>query len=149
MPGPSTVQRDYRPRIEVAKLDVVFGHGPDRVHAVRDDSFAVGPGESFGPVGESGLGKSTELRALCGLNPDWTGRIAIAGEAQGPRRPKSFFKRVQMVFQDPYGSLHPHRIVVTDPVFQPIGKQSALRAVQPLNKTLHQTLPPKHGKMIA
>jgi hypothetical protein len=44
---------------------------------------------------------------------------------------------------------HPHRIVFTDPVFQPFGKQSALRAVQTLNKTLHQTLPPMHGRIIS
>jgi peptide/nickel transport system ATP-binding protein len=99
------------PEIEVAGLDVVFGHGGDRVHAVRDVSFRVGQGESFGLVGESGSGKSTVLRALSGLNPRWTGTIRIAGEAQGPRRPKAFHKRVQMVFQDPYGSLHPRHTV--------------------------------------
>ena len=103
--GPSTVQ------IEVAGLDVVFGHGADRVHAVRDVSFQVGRGESFGLVGESGSGKSTVLRALSGLNPHWSGVIRIAGEAQGPRRPKAFHKRVQMVFQDPYGALHPRHTV--------------------------------------
>jgi len=44
---------------------------------------------------------------------------------------------------------HPNRIVVTDPVFQPIGKQGALPAIHALNKTLHQTLPPKHGRITA
>ncbi len=44
---------------------------------------------------------------------------------------------------------HPNRIVVTDPVFQPIGKQGALPTIHALDKSLHQTLPPKHGRIIA
>src|SRR3546814_688601 len=97
--------------IEVEGLNVVFGHGADRVHAVRDVSFRVPEGATFGLVGESGSGKSTVLRALSGLNPDWTGRVVIAGGQQGPRRDKAFYKLVQMVFQDPYGSLHPRHTV--------------------------------------
>lgn len=93
--------------IEVRDLDVRFGD----VHAVRGISFAVPAGEAFGIVGESGSGKSTVLRALSGLNPDWNGRIAIAGMAQARERPASFYKTVQMVFQDPYGSLHPRHTV--------------------------------------
>jgi peptide/nickel transport system ATP-binding protein len=63
--------------------------------------------ETFGLVGESGCGKSTLLRVLCGLNRNWQGEITIAGEAITPNRSRAFFKNVQMVFQDPYGSLHP------------------------------------------
>jgi len=100
-----------RAMIEVDKLNVVFGQGADRVHAVRDVSFRVPEGTTFGLVGESGSGKSTVLRALSGLNPDWTGRIAVAGQAQTARRGKAFYKLVQMVFQDPYGSLHPRHTV--------------------------------------
>ncbi|MBI3451271.1 MAG: ABC transporter ATP-binding protein [Rhodospirillales bacterium] len=97
--------------IAIERLDVTFGDGPARVHAVRDASFHVADGESFGIVGESGSGKSTVLRALSGLNPHWTGTIEIAGAAQGPKRPRAFYKLVQMVFQDPYGSLHPRHTV--------------------------------------
>ena len=97
--------------IEVEKLNVVFGEGEDRVHAVRDVSFRVPEGATFGLVGESGSGKSTVLRAMSGLNPDWTGRIAVAGRTLGPKRDKAFYKLVQMVFQDPYGSLHPRHTV--------------------------------------
>jgi len=63
-------------------------------------------------VGESGSGKSTVLRAIAGLVNNWTGVIRVAGEHQ-PRRRRSlaFRKRLQMVFQDPYGSLHPRRTV--------------------------------------
>jgi peptide/nickel transport system ATP-binding protein len=97
--------------IGIENLNVSFGIGPRTVHAVRDVSCRVDSGESFGLVGESGSGKSTVLRALSGLNPDWTGRMTVAGETLQRRRPKSFHKRVQMVFQDPYASLHPRHTV--------------------------------------
>jgi peptide/nickel transport system ATP-binding protein len=93
--------------ISVEDLRVRFG----RTEAVKGVTFAVAEASSFGIVGESGSGKSTVLRALSGLNPDWTGRMTIGGEVLAPRRPKSFFRRVQMVFQDPYGSLHPRQTV--------------------------------------
>ena len=97
--------------IEIDQLNVAFGTGPRTIHAVRDVSCRVSTGESFGLVGESGSGKSTVLRALSGLNPYWSGRMAVAGEALKRRRPKAFHKRVQMVFQDPYASLHPRHTV--------------------------------------
>jgi peptide/nickel transport system ATP-binding protein len=93
--------------IEVRDLHVRFGG----VHAVRGVSFAVAAGETFGLVGESGSGKSTVLRALAGLVPGWTGGMAVAGQALGARRDRAFHRRVQMVFQDPYGSLHPRQTV--------------------------------------
>jgi peptide/nickel transport system ATP-binding protein len=93
--------------IEVEELSVRFGE----VHAVRGVSFSVPRGGTFGLVGESGSGKSTVLRALAGLITEWEGRITIAGEAQGKRRTRGFHRRVQMVFQDPYGSLHPRHTV--------------------------------------
>lgn len=93
--------------IEVRDLRVRFGD----MEAVRGVSFAVAQGGGFGIVGESGSGKSTVLRALSGLNPDWTGAMHIAGVPLGPRRGRDFFRRVQMVFQDPYGALHPRQTV--------------------------------------
>ena len=93
--------------IEVDGLSVRFG----RTEAVKSVSFDVATGESFGLVGESGSGKSTVLRALSGLNPDWTGRMSIDGQPLTPYRSKDFHRRVQMVFQDPYGSLHPRQTV--------------------------------------
>jgi ABC-type dipeptide/oligopeptide/nickel transport system ATPase subunit len=93
--------------IEVERLHVHFGQGADAVHAVNDVSFHVREGESFGLVGESGSGKSTVLRVLCALQREWDGQVTIAG-APLPKRPaRHFFRRLQMVFQDPYGSLHP------------------------------------------
>lgn len=99
------------PLISVEHLDVRFGTAEGAVHAVKDASFFVRRGEIFGLVGESGSGKSTVLRAMSGLNPDWTGRMTIDGVELKPERGKDFFKKVQMVFQDPYGSLHPRHTV--------------------------------------
>lgn len=99
------------PAIEVTGLSVSFGRGADLVHAVRDVSFRVEEGETFGIVGESGSGKSTVLRVLSGLHQDWNGAVAVRGQSVGQRRLRRFYKTVQMVFQDPYGSLHPRQTV--------------------------------------
>lgn len=93
--------------IDVRQLNVAFG----RTQVVRDATFRVASGASFGIVGESGSGKSTILRVLSGLNRRWTGVIEIAGEPLAGRPPRSFFRSVQMVFQDPYASLHPRQTV--------------------------------------
>ena len=93
--------------ITVENLRIRYG-ASEIVHGV---SFTVPTGASYGLVGESGSGKSTILRALSGLNPDWTGMIALDGVPLAPKRDKAFFRRVQMVFQDPYGSLHPRQTV--------------------------------------
>ena len=81
------------------------------VKAVQALTLQVKRGSSYGLVGESGSGKSTVLRALSGLNPDWTGRIAVDGRVLGARRGQADYRRMQMVFQDPYGSLHPRHTV--------------------------------------
>ena len=98
--------------LNVNNLNVWFGLPPERVDAVKDATFSVQPGESFGLVGESGSGKSTILRAIAGLIPTWSGDIAVDGRTlTSDRRDRSFFKTVQMVFQDPYASLHPRHSV--------------------------------------
>ncbi|HEY2131663.1 MAG TPA: ABC transporter ATP-binding protein [Acetobacteraceae bacterium] len=93
--------------ILVDDLHVSFGD----VAAVKGVSFSVPKGSGFGIVGESGSGKSTVLRAISGLNDAWAGRMEIAGRPLAPRRGRDFFRRVQMIFQDPYGSLHPRQTV--------------------------------------
>ncbi|MCB1493267.1 MAG: ABC transporter ATP-binding protein [Rhodobiaceae bacterium] len=98
-------------QLSIENLNVWFGSGRDRVDAVRGASFAIAEGGSFGLVGESGSGKSTILRALTGLVPTWTGEMTVAGERLGERRTPQFYKTVQMVFQDPYASLHPRHSV--------------------------------------
>jgi peptide/nickel transport system ATP-binding protein len=93
--------------IEFDHVTVAFGAGEDRRVAVDDVSFHVGEGETFGLVGESGCGKSTILRTIAGLIRPETGTIALAGRTVGPRRTIAGRRLLQMVFQDPYGSLHP------------------------------------------
>jgi peptide/nickel transport system ATP-binding protein len=93
--------------ITVDSLWVRFG----QTEAVKAVSFRLARGEAFGLVGESGSGKTTVLRAIAGLNTEWSGRMIMDGEELGPHRSKAFFRRVQMVFQDPYGSLHPRQTV--------------------------------------
>jgi peptide/nickel transport system ATP-binding protein len=99
------------PLIGIRDLDVTFRRGTDRVAAVRGLSLAVERGESFGIVGESGSGKSTVLRALCGLAPVTGGTLLLDGKAVPEPRDAAFYRRVQMVFQDPYASLHPRHTV--------------------------------------
>jgi ABC-type dipeptide/oligopeptide/nickel transport system ATPase subunit len=97
--------------IEIKDLTVWFGTGAAQSVAVDTVSFDVADGEAFGLVGESGSGKSTILRAIAGLVPTWSGGMRVAGEALGVTRSKAFYKQVQMVFQDPYASLHPRQTV--------------------------------------
>ncbi len=97
--------------IEVRDLTVTFGPRGKPTPAVEGVSFQVGAGEAFGLVGESGSGKTTVLRALAGLIPAWRGRIAIAGQDRNTRNVNGLARTLQMVFQDPYGSLHPRHTV--------------------------------------
>ncbi len=97
--------------LNIENLSVWFGGGRDRVDAVRSANFHVNRGASFGLVGESGSGKSTILRAIMGLVPNWSGTISVDATPVGKKREKTFYKAVQMVFQDPYASLHPRHSV--------------------------------------
>ncbi len=105
--------------IDVQDLNVVFGHGRNMLHAVKDVSFHIAEGESFGLVGESGSGKSTVLRAISRLTQDWTGTIRVAGVELEHRRDRKTARHIQMVFQDPYGSLHP-RHTINDILMEPL-----------------------------
>lgn len=95
--------------IEADRLTVSFGR--DAIRAVDQASFFIERGEAYGLIGESGCGKSTILRALAGLNTDYEGRLIFDGQSLAKSRGPEFFRRVQMVFQDPYGSLHPRKMV--------------------------------------
>ncbi|MER8432306.1 ABC transporter ATP-binding protein [Mesorhizobium caraganae] len=95
------------PAISIEGLEVVF----DRFRALKGVSLEVQSGDSFGLVGESGSGKSTLLKAIAGLVPAKSGTITVNGKMLGARRDKAFYREVQMVFQDPYGSLHPRQTV--------------------------------------
>jgi peptide/nickel transport system ATP-binding protein len=101
--------------LAAVELRVVY----DGFVAVENTSLQVAPGESFGIVGESGSGKSTVLRAICGLAPLASGKVQLIGSGDGrgdantlpAPGSKAFRRLVQMVFQDPYGSLHPRQTV--------------------------------------
>jgi peptide/nickel transport system ATP-binding protein len=97
--------------IEVRDLAVTFESRESQVQAVQNVSFDVQQGESFGLVGESGSGKSTVLRAICGLAPTSAGSIKIDGKPLASPRDPAFYAQVQMVFQDPYGSIHPRHTI--------------------------------------
>ncbi|MFM9925782.1 ABC transporter ATP-binding protein [Variovorax sp. H27-G14] len=94
-------------------LDVFYGHGAQRHQAVKQASFEVRKGESFGVVGGSGSGKSTLLRVLAGLDGDWQGDVEVLGHRRvaGVAPQREYRLKVQMIFQDPFGSLHPRHTV--------------------------------------
>ncbi len=95
----------------------------DAVKAVDDVSFQVEEGRTLGLVGESGSGKSTLSRALLKLQPVTSGEAYYAGK-EIFSLPESEFrplrKDLQMVFQDPFGSLNP-RMTVGDIIDEPLG----------------------------
>ncbi len=99
--------------IEIENLQVSFPQGNGHKIAVESVSFGVEAGETFSLIGASGCGKSTVLRVLAGLQREWRGEIRLLGQ---PLQPQQRFtgqlrRDVQMVFQDPYASLHPqHQI---------------------------------------
>ncbi|CAM5770743.1 ABC transporter ATP-binding protein [Labrys miyagiensis] len=100
-----------RGMIEIAGLSVAFRVAGGVTTAVRDVTFTVAAGESFGIVGESGSGKSTVLRAIAGLVAASAGSIAIEDRILPLRRSPADRRMQQLVFQDPYASLHPRQTV--------------------------------------
>lgn len=96
----------------------LFSARPKTVHAVNSVSFSLARGECLGLVGESGCGKSTIARLLCGLLPLSSGTLTIDGKplfALGEKnaaQTKNAYP-VQMIFQDPFSSLNPRMRVGT------------------------------------
>jgi peptide/nickel transport system ATP-binding protein len=93
--------------IEARDLAVRLG-GREVVAGV---SFALEAGAAFGIVGQSGSGKTSLLRAVAGLEPVARGTLAFEGAAMAGMRLRARGRLVQLVFQDPYGSLHPRHTV--------------------------------------
>ena len=84
------------------------------VQALDDVSFTLQPGRSLGIVGESGSGKSTLARLVMALEAPTHGRVILDGQDLSTLSPAELRRtrsKVQMVFQDPYGSLDPRRTV--------------------------------------
>jgi oligopeptide/dipeptide ABC transporter ATP-binding protein len=85
-----------------------------QVQAVDGVSLTIGRGQTVGLVGETGCGKSTLARCVAGLIPATAGKVTFEGKdiTNLPRRQMQPFRReIQMIFQDPYGSLNPRRRV--------------------------------------
>jgi peptide/nickel transport system ATP-binding protein len=96
--------------VEVSNLCVQFSAKGQTKTAVRDASFAINAGETFSLIGASGCGKSTILRVLAGLQREWQGGVKLLDGVikPGVRFQGDLRRNVQMVFQDPYASLHPN-----------------------------------------
>ena len=86
---------------------VSAGYGEKPV--LEDICLSLPRGKVTGLVGGSGCGKSTLARVACGLLSPAGGQVLLNGVPQRGRRTKDACRRVQMVFQDPEGSLNPHR----------------------------------------
>ncbi|NBT54933.1 MAG: ABC transporter ATP-binding protein [Betaproteobacteria bacterium] len=99
------------PLLSIHNLDVRFGTDANPVRAVRGIDLTLEEGQSLGIVGESGSGKSTVLRAVCGLSPIHSGTCLLDGQALNTLAPEVRARLVQMIFQDPFGALHPRQSV--------------------------------------
>ncbi|HET7043948.1 MAG TPA: oligopeptide/dipeptide ABC transporter ATP-binding protein [Gaiellaceae bacterium] len=112
-----------QPSLEVRSLSKHFSVGVGsrfwarrgRLHAVDDVSFALRPGTITALVGESGSGKSTVARVLARLYAPTSGSVLHEGRdaarVRGRRQLLRYRSQVQMIFQDPFGSLNPARTV--------------------------------------
>lgn len=98
------------PLLKVSNVAVEYGVGKRANKVLHDVSLEVGPGECLGLVGESGSGKSTLGKAILGLVPVASGNITFDGQnithLKGKQR-RALASDIQVVFQDPYGSLNP------------------------------------------
>ena len=95
---------------------------PNLVHAVKNMTLKLMPGEVIGIVGESGCGKSTTANVMCGLQSPTSGRVFFEGEDVTKRTPelrRRIGRVVSVVFQDPATALNP-RMVVHDQLLDPM-----------------------------
>lgn len=106
------------PAVQAEQLQQVYsvGHGlfrkPDRLYAVSDVSFTVPAGKTLAVVGESGCGKSTLARMVSLIEAPTGGTLRLGGvdfTNAGLQEQQRVRKTVQLVFQNPYGSLNPRK----------------------------------------
>lgn len=124
--------RDLR-KTYVRSRSSLFGQAT-QVEALRGIDFTVHAGQRFGIVGESGSGKSTLLKILSGLDKPTSGQIEVVGTdlARAKERDLGELRRnLQIVFQDPMGSLDPRMRVgdiIQEPLVNPANMQSGVVA---------------------
>jgi len=126
--------------LEIDQLQVRFGRSRRRPAppAVDDVSLSIAPGEAVGLVGESGSGKTTIGRAVLGLLTPSAGQIRFAGTditALPAERRGVLSAELQVVFQDPFGSLNPTRTIVQT-LTEPLVQRRTLTAEQARARTL-------------
>ena len=110
------------------------------VQAVDGVSLAIPRGTTLGLVGETGSGKSTLARCIAGLVPVTSGKVTFDGHDitnLSRRRMQPFRRDIQMIFQDPYGSLNPRRrvgAIISDPfaIHKTVPSSERKRRVQEL-----------------
>ncbi|MDZ5078092.1 ABC transporter ATP-binding protein [Nesterenkonia sp. HG001] len=110
------------------------------VRALRGVSFDVAAGQRFGIVGESGCGKSTLLRLLTALDDPSSGQVEVSGQVISRRREKQLRwlrETMQIVFQDPMGSLDP-RMAVEDIITEPLRTASRTERSRRVDELLQQ-----------
>ena len=140
-PGTQTVAEGTAPLLAVKNLQVHFpvrrgilARTVDHIKAVDDISFNVYRGQTLGLVGESGCGKTTTGRAILRLIEPTGGSVKYEGvdvRGLGGGDLRAMRRKMQIVFQDPYGSLNPRMTIesaISEPmVIQGIGKSRAER----------------------
>ncbi|WP_170410195.1 ABC transporter ATP-binding protein [Ruegeria atlantica] len=110
------------PALNIENLSVEFAssaprgvfEAPSTFRALNNITLSVNPGEVLGLIGESGSGKTTLGKAIVGLVEQSSGSLVVNGEALDATKPsdrRKLARQVQMVFQDPYSSLHPRKTV--------------------------------------
>jgi peptide/nickel transport system ATP-binding protein len=135
--------------VEVRDLRVNVGTRRRPMHAVDGVDLTLRAGEIVGLVGESGCGKSTLARTLTGIQDHDSGSLSVLGcdvSAMGSRERRQARRRVQYVFQDPYGSLNPRRTVrqVLDEALEARGVAPAERPDRILELLDRVGLNPRH-----
>ena len=124
-----SVTRNPEPVLSIEHLKVyypgkkiLFGKTPEPFKAVDDVSFTVSKGEIVGLVGESGCGKTTLGRTILQLIPATSGKIILNGTdllSLSKKEIQPLRKNLQIVFQDPYGSLNP-RLTIGKAILEPM-----------------------------
>ena len=122
------VKRKDNPIVQAKNIHKIYGKGKNKVHAVNDANFSLKKGETLGVVGESGSGKSTLAKTLIRLIEPTEGSVIINENEFLSLKNKDLQKarkQIQMIFQDPYGSLNP-----THTVGQILTRGQILRGVE-------------------